>query len=217
MGLPANTSPQSRGLTTALTIKGRIKFEFAGTGAARICRAWARLAEDPEEVVEYVSPPFASITPKNNPLWKSDPDQQHAYYAGRALCRRHFPDVLLGVYADDELEAASRGDEAARDVTPAKGLAARLDALAGKPAPQEVEEAEVADDLEAQAAAGEGRQDDAEIDATGPDYNRGFRDGEAGTKKCLSDEIRSDPARFATWEAGHRDGTAAREREGAVA
>ncbi len=63
--------------------------------------------------------------------------------------------MLLGVYADDELEAASRGDEAARDVTPAKGLAARLDALAGKPAPQEVEEAEVADDLEAQAAAGE--------------------------------------------------------------
>lgn len=196
-------------------IKGRIKFEFTGTGAARVCRAWARLAEDPDEVVEYVSPPFASITPKNSPLWKSDPDQQHAYYSGRALCRRHFPDVLLGVYADDELEAAPRGAETARDVTPAKGLSARLDALAGKPLP-EAEEAEIADDLEAQATAGEEARDET-VDPSDPDYDRGFRDGEAGTKKCLSDEIRADPKRLANWTAGHTDGVAAREREEAAA
>jgi hypothetical protein len=198
-------------------IKGRIKFEFTGEGAARVCRAWARLAEDPDEVVEYISPPFASITPKNSPLWKSDPDQQHAYYSGRALCRRHFPDVLLGVYADDELEPAPRGAETARDVTPTRGLSARLDALAARPAPQDVDEAETPDDLDAQAVAGEEPQDGAIIDPESPDYDRGFRDGEAGTKKCLSEEIRNDPARLAAWTAGHRDGVAAREREGASA
>ena len=202
-------------------IKGRIKFEFTGTGAARVCRAWARLAEDPDEVVEYVSPPFASITPKNSPLWKSDPDQQHAYYSGRALCRRHFPDVLLGVYADDELEAAPRGAETARDVTPPRTLGARLDALASKPAQPEVQHfedaAREADDLVAQATAGEEMQDETEIDPAGPDYDRGFRDGENGTKKCLDDAIKASPDRFASWQAGHADGVAAREREGASA
>ena len=116
-------------------IKGRIKFEFTGEGGQRVCRAWARLAEDPEEIVEYISPPFASITPKNSPLWKSDPDQQQCYYSGRALCRRHFPDVLLGVYADDEIEAQPPAQPGgAWDATP-RGLAGKLDALAApKPA-----------------------------------------------------------------------------------
>lgn len=198
-------------------IKGRIKFEFTGTGAKRVCRAWARLADDPEEIVEYISPEFGLITPKNSPLWKADPDQQHAYYSGRALCRRHFPDVLLGVYGEDELAPPLPGAANARDVTPARGLSARLDALAGKPTQQEAEEAEVADDLEAQASAGEEPQAEPAIDPASPDYDRGFRDGEAGTKKCLSEEIRNDPGRLANWTAGHREGIEAREREGASA
>ncbi|MBY0297448.1 MAG: recombinase RecT [Methylobacterium sp.] len=115
-------------------IKGRIRFEYTGEGDERRCRAWARLADEPDEIVDYLSPPLGKITPKNSPLWKSDSDQQLAYYSGRALCRRHFPDVLLGVYADDEIEPTPRGPEQARDVTPT-GLAGRLDALAAlKPA-----------------------------------------------------------------------------------
>lgn len=111
-------------------IKGRIKFEFTGEGQKRVCRAWARL-KDEDEIVEYVSPQFGDITPKNSPLWKADPDQQHAYYSGRALCRRHFSDVLLGVYDRDELEGApALGPDHARDVTPARSLSDRLTALA---------------------------------------------------------------------------------------
>ncbi|ACL61088.1 recombinase RecT [Methylobacterium nodulans] len=114
-------------------IKGRIRFEYTGEGDSRVCRAWARLADEPDEIVEYVSPSLAKITPKNSPLWKTDPDQQLSYYCGRALCRRHFPDVLLGVYAEDEIEAIpARGPEMARDVTP-RGLGAKLDALAAGP------------------------------------------------------------------------------------
>ncbi|ACL61717.1 recombinase RecT [Methylobacterium nodulans] len=114
-------------------IKGRIRFEYTGEGDQRRCRAWARLADEPDEIVEYTSPPIEKITPKNSPLWRNDPDQQLSYYCGRALCRRHFPDVLLGVYAEDEIEATpARGPEAARDVTP-RGLASKLDVLAAGP------------------------------------------------------------------------------------
>lgn len=205
-------------------IKGRIKFEFTGEGAQRVCRAWARLAEDPEEIVEYISPPFASITPKNSPLWKSDPDQQQCYYSGRALCRRHFPDVLLGVYADDEIEVAPRGPEQARDVTPT-GLAGRLDALAAGPAPARPQQP-VAAFEEAAAPAFDGAGADPELDTSGdrepgadedadgegdadpvidqtdPDYVRGAETARRGAKRCLNPDITADPRRMAVWKAG---------------
>jgi hypothetical protein len=109
-------------------IKGRFKVEFKGEGDKRVCRIWAELKEPAGETVEYTSPEFGKIQPKNSPLWKSDPDQQHFYYSGRALCRRHFPDILLGVYAEDEV-LPHIGPDNAVDVTP-RGLAGKLDALA---------------------------------------------------------------------------------------
>ena len=112
-------------------IKGRFKVEYAGEGESRVCKVSATLRDG--DTVDYTSPPFGKITPKNSPLWKSDPDQQQFYYSGRALCRRHFPDVLLGVYAEDEIE---RDPRPMREVNPQpKGMAARLDALAAKPEP----------------------------------------------------------------------------------
>lgn len=214
-------------------IKGRIKFEFTGDGAQRVCRAWARLAEDPEEVIEYVSPAFGMITPKNSPLWKSDPDQQHAYYSGRALCRRHFPDVLLGVYADDELgPETARGP---RDVTPPRTMGGRLDALAARRAPGEdavsvgdeppeipangpatPQASEDAGDIAPAAPGphvgeGAGQQpapasfddEEGEADPTDPDYVKGAADRKAGRKKCLVQAILDDEARLANWRAGY--------------
>lgn len=100
-------------------IKGRFQVEYLGDGGKRKCRITAELMVG--GTVDYLSPEFDRITPKNSPLWKSDPDQQMFYYSGRALCRRHFPDVLLGVYAKDEL------DDQPKDITPAgSGLASRL-------------------------------------------------------------------------------------------
>lgn len=112
-------------------IKGRPKIEFTGEGDKRTCKIWAELRDEPGEIVDYTSPQFAKITPKNSPLWKADPDQQHFYYSVRAWCRRHFPDVLLGVYARDEIEdsepmAAAVG----ATFSPAKNVAGRLDAFA---------------------------------------------------------------------------------------
>ncbi|ACL57603.1 recombinase RecT [Methylobacterium nodulans] len=209
-------------------IKGRIRFEYTGDGDERRCRAWARLADEPDEVVDYLSPPLGKITPKNSPLWKQDPDQQLAYFSGRALCRRHFPDVLLGVYADDEIEPApARGPESARDVTP-RGLGAKLDALAAGPkapppatdaveaftAPEEAGPAE--DDFpggDALVTPPTERETSADEDADGedkwlgdpehPDFQAGARAKARGNKrKCLNQPIANDPERLSRWYAG---------------
>jgi hypothetical protein len=87
-------------------IKGRIKVEYTGLGSKRACRVWAVLNDGSEEIVEYQSPEFGAINPKNSPLWKNDPDQQLFYFSVRSLARRHFPDVVMGIYTKDELEDA---------------------------------------------------------------------------------------------------------------
>jgi hypothetical protein len=87
-------------------IVGRIKMEYFGKGDARTCRVWATLT-DGTGVVEYTSPEFKTINPKNSPLWKNDPDQQLFYFSVRAFARRHFPDVMIGIYTVDEMQDAT--------------------------------------------------------------------------------------------------------------
>lgn len=132
-------------------IKGRPKVEYSGEGEKRVCRVWAELRSEPGEIVEYKSPEFGRITPKNSPLWKADSDQQQFYYSVRAWCRRHFPDVLLGVYARDEIEDAAPIE---RVVSP-KTLSSRLDALAQMPGKETVEHdpdtGEITDEASTQA------------------------------------------------------------------
>jgi len=100
-------------------IKGRFAVEYSGTGPSRVCKITAALKDG--GAVDYTSPPFNAIKVKNSPLWVADPDQQLFYYSARALCRRHFPDVLLGIYTPDELPAGEP-----RDVTPKASLADRF-------------------------------------------------------------------------------------------
>lgn len=83
-------------------IKGRFAVTYSGSGQSRRCKVAANLADG--GTVEYESPMFSEITTKNSPLWKADPDQQLFYYSSRAMCRRHFPDVILGIYTADELQ-----------------------------------------------------------------------------------------------------------------
>lgn len=97
-------------------IRGRMKFSYNGEGEKRRCKVSVEL-NDGTGSVEYESPEIGKIPVKNSPLWKGDPDQQLAFYSSRAMCRRHFPDVIMGVYSKDELEDAP---PEVRDVTPAK-------------------------------------------------------------------------------------------------
>lgn len=107
-------------------IKGRFRISYTGDGGQRRCRVEATLTDG--DVVDYESPPIDKIPVKNSPLWKGDPDQQLFYYSSRAMCRRHFPDVLLGIYSPDEIEIEERtatGREVLAD-SPAAGMAAML-------------------------------------------------------------------------------------------
>ncbi|SHI78825.1 RecT family protein [Aureimonas altamirensis DSM 21988] len=98
-------------INTRAGLKRRPQIEYEGQDGDRRCRVTFEALDGSVHV--YESPRFSAITTKNSPLWKSDPDQQLGYYSIRAGARRHFPEVILGVYDRDELEGV-------RDVTPAQ-------------------------------------------------------------------------------------------------
>lgn len=89
-----------------------IPYKFEGEGAEMSCSITLHHIETGEEIY-YQSPKIKDIEPKNSPLWKTEKQQQLSYYSIRALCRRHFAEILLGVYDRDEAYAM-------RDVTPPK-------------------------------------------------------------------------------------------------
>jgi hypothetical protein len=81
---------------------GRLRHSFAGEGGKRTCTVWATLKGE-SEPCSYTSPEFDKITPKNSPLWKTKPDLQLYYNASRDWARMYVPDVILGVYSEDEM------------------------------------------------------------------------------------------------------------------
>lgn len=87
----------------------RLQATFSGEGQTRRCLVVGHIKGE-DEPREYESPKLNEITPKNSPLWKTDPDQQLWYYSSRAWARRWVPEILLGIYTPDELETI--------DVTP---------------------------------------------------------------------------------------------------
>lgn len=96
-------------------IIGRLKHSYIGEGDKRQCKVWA-LVRGEDTPLEYTSPYISAITPKNSPLWKSKPDLQLYYNTSRDWARVYFPDVIMGVYSDDEIEAIS-------EVNPSHGKA----------------------------------------------------------------------------------------------
>ena len=98
---------------------GRLRVTHEGETSNRCCTVSGMLKGDDEPFV-YHSPPIGKINPKNSPLWVSDPDRQLHYYSVRAWARENVPEVLMGVYTGDEIEAAREPAEPAepRDITP---------------------------------------------------------------------------------------------------
>ena len=103
-------------------IKGRLKYQFDGSGDDLTCTVTGML--DGDECV-YTSPRVGNITTKNSPLWKTDPQQQLGYYSSRNWARRQCPEVILGAYDRDEAEEF-RGPDSARDITPQPTVMQRL-------------------------------------------------------------------------------------------
>lgn len=128
-------------------VQGSLRYRYEGEGQNRRCVCYGTLKGDTEPV-EVWSPPLGQINPKNSPLWKTDPDQQMAYYTGRSWVRRYKPEMLLGIYDVDEMEPVRVGPDGARDVTPRQstprmGRSVYLDESPMEPAPaQQIEHAE---------------------------------------------------------------------------
>lgn len=109
-------------------IKGKLKYEYSGEGDSRQCKVVGIDRETGEDLI-YATPPKGAIKIQNSPLWKSDPDQQLGYYAARSWARRHFPEMLLGVYSADEIDVDR---QPMRDVTPRETLQERLERQASE-------------------------------------------------------------------------------------
>lgn len=84
-------------------ITARLRHSFSGSGNSRKCKVWATPRGESEPMI-YESPEFAAITPKNSPLWKTKPDLQLYYNTSRDWARMYFPDVIMGVYSQDEMQ-----------------------------------------------------------------------------------------------------------------
>jgi hypothetical protein len=115
-------------------IVARLRHSFSGSGPTRKCKVWAT-GRGESEPFEYESPEFQTITPKNSPLWKSKPDLQLYYNTSRDWARVYFPDVILGVYAEDEIDTTIV-DSAPRRPAPSS-LEDLTERLTAKPAPVE--------------------------------------------------------------------------------
>lgn len=96
-------------------LKGRLKCSYTGVGAERKCIVSGTFTDG--EVREYESPMIKDIRVKNSPLWRNDPDQQLWYYSSRSWCRKWCADVLLGIYAPDELDFSRGAKDVTRDQT----------------------------------------------------------------------------------------------------
>lgn len=107
----------------------RLHYEIIGEGEERRCKVWATLRGESEPRV-FLSDTLAKLRPpkndygktKGSPLWDSKPEVQLFYNASRDFARIYCPDVMAGIYTNDEMEEAKarhEGPQFAKDVTPA--------------------------------------------------------------------------------------------------
>lgn len=77
-------------------------------------KVWATFrGENKPRVLELL---LSQARTRNSTLWADDPRQQLAYLATKRWARLYCPDVILGVYSPDELEAPNARDMGSADV-----------------------------------------------------------------------------------------------------
>ncbi len=82
-------------------LNGRLKFDLTGTGKDTTCMVRGTIKGEAEERTVLVTMPNT----QNSPLWsgtQTDKEQQLTYLGARMWCRRHLPEVLLGVYTPED-------------------------------------------------------------------------------------------------------------------
>lgn len=82
-------------------VEGRLRFDLEGKGETTICTATGRIRGESDERTVTIGMPKT----RNSPLWsgnQGDIEQQMTYLAARTWCRRHAPEILLGVYTPED-------------------------------------------------------------------------------------------------------------------
>ncbi len=116
--------------------EGRLSYTYSGEGKTRSVVVSGRIrGEAKDRTVEGNVERWAT----DNEQWRKDPDQMLAYRGARQWARRHMPEAMIGIQADEEvretvaLERTEAGDfEAPRTLS---ALTERLKAEAPAPAP----------------------------------------------------------------------------------
>ena len=88
-------------LHTSGALKTRLEYTYAGEGADRVVTVSAVLSGEDKPRTVPVRLADAKTT---NKVWTTQPDQQLAYAGARVWARRYCPEVMLGVYAPEEME-----------------------------------------------------------------------------------------------------------------
>lgn len=88
-------------LHTSGALATRLDYQYSGEGASRAIRVLATLTG--ETAPRFVDVRLADAK-TNNGMWTKQPDQQLAYHGARVWARRYAPEVMLGVYAPEEME-----------------------------------------------------------------------------------------------------------------
>lgn len=102
-------------------LEGRLSTALGGAWPNRTCTVIGKIKGDPTP--KEFTTNAATITTRNSPNWKQQPDLQLSYAAVRNWARLHMPEILLGLMDNDEAaidQAYGTGPDTARDVTPAR-------------------------------------------------------------------------------------------------
>lgn len=106
-------------VTSIGAISGRLSFVYSGTGDDRqvIVTGHIRGEAEPRSVTVRLGD--ARTT---NKVWQTQPDQQLAYHGARVWARRHAPEVMLGVYAPEEMDDAPAEPRDVPNLAPAGSM-----------------------------------------------------------------------------------------------
>lgn len=125
-------------VNTSRKLAGNLRYVYAGAGAQRKVTVFGRLKGETEDrVVEGTVGTWQT----KNEKWQTIPDQMLSYRGAREWARRHMPEAILGVMAEDDLDGIETTLERQPDGTFAvkkPGLAGLTEKLAAT-APQKGE------------------------------------------------------------------------------
>ena len=102
-------------------IRGRLRWKYEGAGQTRQCTAYATDAETGDTVestVTWVMVKAEKWDSKAGSKWITIPDIMFGYRSAAFLIRQYYPEVLMGISTNEELEdRAPRREEAAKAST----------------------------------------------------------------------------------------------------